>query len=262
MERAREIAIIAAKEAGSKVVELAKSEIHFKMKSSRDILAEADIASEKIIINHIKDNFPEHSIFSEEAGKDLKSSEYQWVIDPIDGTINYARKLEEYVISIALTRNSEPILGVIYQPALDKLYVAEKDKGAYMNTIRLAVSKETNPINALAAADNTSKSEIQKEIFQTLLDLSTNVRQIRIYGSVALHLAKIAEGSLDFYFKLKANYWDCAAGIILITEAGGKVSDFKNNEFSENSKELIASNNVIHQAALTLILQKNTSETK
>ena len=253
MSTPRSVAIDAAKEAGELLLQLSKEDIKYQMKSEHDILAEGDLQSEKIIIDKIKGSFPRHSILSEEKGEEDLDKEYLWVVDPIDGTINFSRKIEEYAISIGLCHNGEIELGVIYQPVTGKLYVAEKGKGAYLNDQKITVSKETKTNNSLVATDNSSKIDARTSTFQILSKICTEVRHIRIFGSGALHLTKVAEGKLDFYYKPRCNFWDVAAGIILIQEAGGKVTDFNGNPISQASKDILASNGHLHSSALSLI---------
>jgi myo-inositol-1(or 4)-monophosphatase len=254
MSTPRNIAIAAAREAGKFLLQLSQKEIKYQMKSVHDILAEGDLQSEKIIIEKIRKAFPDHSILSEEKGDEVHKKEFLWVIDPIDGTINFARKIEEYAISIALCQNKQIILGVIYQPIINKLYVAEKGKGAYLNNNKISASHETDTNNALAATDNSSELTKRIKNFNILSKICSEVRHIRIFGSCALHMTKLAEGKLDFYFKTSFNFWDFAAGIILLEEAGGKITDFTGKAISKESKNIIASNGVIHNAALNLIL--------
>lgn len=249
----KQLAVDAAREAGDLLVELSKQYIKFEMKNAHDILAEADLQSEKIIINKIKANYPNHGILSEEAGKNDMGSEFLWIIDPIDGTINFARHIEQFCISIALSKNGKLILGVIYQPALDKMYIAEKGGGAYLNGNKLAVSQEVNLIDTIIAADLTSKIEKRKPTFDILKVLGEQVRHVRIFGSSAIHLARIAEGQLDLYFKLGFHYWDYAAGILLIEEAGGEVTDFDGKPIKEGSNNILATNKLLHKKALTLM---------
>jgi myo-inositol-1(or 4)-monophosphatase len=249
----KKIAMDAAKEAGSLLLELSKQDIKYEKKNAHDILAEGDLKSEKIIIDKIKANFPDHAIFSEEAGKSTDSSEYLWIIDPVDGTINFARHIEEYCISIALSRNGELILGVIYQPALDKMFVAERGAGAYLNDKKLAVSTETELVDSLVATDLTSNMEKRKLTFDIMAQLSAQVRHVRIFGSCALHLARVAEGQLDFYYKTRLNYWDYAAGIVLVEEAGGKITDFAGNPIREDSADIAVSNTLLHDVGLSAI---------
>ena len=201
MNSPKQVAIAAAKDAANLLLQLSQEDIKYKIKNVRDILAEGDIKSESIILDRIKQAFPQHSILSEEKGEENHGKEYLWVIDPIDGTINFARKIEEYAISIALCHNGETELGVIYQPKTGKLYVAEKGKGAYLNDKRITVSKEKETINALVATDTTSKIDTRIENFTILTNICPHIRHVRIFGSCALHMAKLAEESLIFILK-------------------------------------------------------------
>jgi myo-inositol-1(or 4)-monophosphatase len=142
----QKVAIEAANEAGALLLELSKSTIKYQMKSSHDIQAEADLQSEELILRKIKTAFPTHSILAEESGEEMHESEYLWAIDPLDGTINYARGIEEYCVSIALCRRGQTILGVLYHPTLQLLIVAEKGQGTYLNGEKLEVSREKNSL--------------------------------------------------------------------------------------------------------------------
>jgi myo-inositol-1(or 4)-monophosphatase len=196
-----------------------------------------------------------HSFFSEEAGTQGKS-DFLWVIDPIDGTINFSRGIEEYCISLAFLHKGTVKLGIVYQPDNKKLYLAEKGKGAFLNNKRISVSSENKLINTLLATDNSSKLESRQRNFMLLHRLCLEVRHIRIFGSGALHLAKIAEGKLDSYYKTRFNYWDYAAGMLLIEEAGGKITDFMGKPINELSENIIASNELLHNQLIEL-LNKN-----
>jgi myo-inositol-1(or 4)-monophosphatase len=248
-----QLAIEAAKEAGDILLKLSEKDIKYTMKNTYDIQAEADLRSEKIIIDKIKTQYPDHDILSEEAGKDANKSKFLWIIDPIDGTINYSRHIDEYCISIALSEDGQLIMGVIYQPALDKLYVAEKGKGTFLNGVQLSVSKEEKLINSIVATDISSRVEMRKPTFAILQEFSGKVRHIRVFGSGALHLARLAEGQIDVYYKPSFNYWDYAAGIVLIEEAGGKVTDFDGNSIQESSKNILASNKLLHDEAMGIV---------
>lgn len=249
----RETAIAAAKKAGKVLLEMSKDEIGYSMKNSHDILSEADLKSEKIIIDEIKKKFPEHNILAEESGEENNSSEYLWIIDPLDGTINFSRKIKEYCISIAVEHKSELILGLIYRPATNELFIAEKGKGSFLNDMKLKVSDENELINMLLATDNTSNLEAREKNCNILSKIWNKVRHIRIFGSGALHLARVGSGKIDVYYTNKFNYWDHAAGIIIIKETGGKVTDFEGNEINKSSKNIIASNNKIHEQILEIL---------
>jgi len=253
MDEFKRVAIEAAKEAGALALGLSSQEIKFQDKGSYDILAEADTKSESLIVKKIRDNFPDHSILSEESGQNDITSSYMWVIDPVDGTINFERHINEYCVSIALEKDGVLVLGVIYQAVYDKLFVAIKGEGATLNEKPISVSKEINLLKTLFATENSSKMEIRESDFDLLYKIREKVRGVRIFGSGALHLASVAEGHLDFYFKTKFNYWDIAAGTVLIREAGGKVTDFDGNDLIRTSPNIVATNNVLHSQVLQLL---------
>lgn len=249
----RTVAIEAAKEAGAVLVKFSRGPIRYRMKSERDIQAEADLESEKVIKSKIKSAFPDHKILAEESGEDGVESEYLWVVDPLDGTINYARGIEEYAVSIALCRNGEIILGVIFQPALDRLLVAEKGRGAYLNGEPLTLSDEAELRNCLAATDTSSNLEARRYNFELLVKVAAAVRHVRIFGSTSLHLARIAQGQIDFYYKTRCNYWDVAAGALMVQEAGGIVTDMQGQPLTRESKTILAGTSAIHAKALNLL---------
>ncbi|MBI2591399.1 MAG: inositol monophosphatase [Candidatus Brennerbacteria bacterium] len=250
----KNIAIEAIKESGDVLKQLFGGSIKkYEMKNKLDILAEADLKSERIIIDCIKKNFPNHSILSEEKGEENNSSEFRWIIDPVDGTINFSRGIEEFCISIAVEQNKQLILGLIYNPLSDKLYSAEKGKGAYLNDKKINVSLEKQVINTILATDNSSNVEARIKNYEILSKICAQVRHIRILGSGALHLARIASGEIDAYYKTKFNYWDYGAGVLLVKEAGGEITDFSGNPISESSKNIVVSNKIIHDQILTLL---------
>ena len=253
MEEFKKVSIELAKEAGAIAIDLTREDIEFTSKGKYDILAEADLKSEQLIVSRLKAVFPTHSILSEEDRDVENKSPYLWVIDPVDGTINYERRINEYCVSIALEHDGELVLGVIYQPTYDMLFVAVKGEGATLNGKRLSVSKEDELINSLYATENSSKIDVRIKIFETILRICQKVRGVRIFGSGELHLATLAQGHIDFYFKPKFNYWDIAAGTVLIREAGGKVTDIAGNTLTRNSSGIVASNGILHEQVLDLL---------
>ena len=253
MDEFKSVAIDAAQAAGQTLLELAKSPIRYEMKNSLDIQAEADLRSEQLIINKIREAFPSHSIFAEESGEDTTDSEYMWTIDPLDGTINYSRGIDEYCVSIALSRRGQTTLGVIYQPVKQELFVAEAGKGAYLNDKKLRVAEGAELVNCLAATDNTSNLEARRRNLRLLAIAGDNVRHVRIFGSAALHMAGIADGQLDFYFKDHYHHWDYAAGVLLVQEAGGIVTDLDGRPITRDSTSILAAGSTIHAQALKLL---------
>lgn len=255
MEMYQNFAVNIARQAGALLETYARQPIRYHMKTRQDIQADADLASERLIIDAIATRFPEHGVFAEETGKNREDAEFVWIIDPLDGTINFARGIKDYCVSIALTHYRQVVLGVVYQPELDKLFVAERGRGASLNGGRLKVSAESELINGLIATDNSSDLTARLTNFALMAAFADKVRHVRIFGSTALHLAKIACGQLDLYYKARMNYWDCAAACLLVEEAGGKVTDFAGNHLDAASRTIIASNARLHDAALTHLHQ-------
>lgn len=248
------------KRAGEKLLELSKDTVKYSMKNRHDILAEADLASEKIIIDSIRSKFPGHAILSEEAGADTKSSEYLWIIDPLDGTIGYARGLDEYCVVIALQYRNQEQFSLIYQPTTEKLYMAEKGKGAFLNGKQIHVSNEEKLINMILGLECSSEATDRKKNFDILANVCTDVRHARIFGSGSIQLARIAEGKTDIFYRIhflrdKIKYWDYAPGALLVQEAGGEVTDLQGALLNRNSTSVIASNGKVHKEILTILNQ-------
>lgn len=249
----KSVAIAAAKDAGRILLALSKKKIRYTLKNPHDILAEADLKAEQAIIRRIKASFPDHSILSEEKGEEDNHSDYLWIIDPLDGTINFSRQLDNYCISIAVARKGELLVGLIYEPIADKLYLAENGKGAFCNGKRIHASREEKMINMLLATDNSSTMDLRRKDYALLLAICERIRSARIFGTGALHLARLAEGHIDLYYKTKFNYWDYAAGTLLIQEAGGKVTDFDGMPITRESKNIVASNGKAHRDFLAML---------
>ncbi len=250
------IALQAATDAGEKLLSLFNTDIERHRKGKNDIVTEADLVAEKIILDIIKKNFPSHNIISEEAGTEENNSDYTWVIDPLDGTINYTQGIEEYSVSIALEHNNEIIIGVIYRPESNEIFFAEKGKGAYKNNKKISVSTESHLEDMMISTDSSSQEPARSHIFQTLNYIRDNFRHVRIFGSSSLHLCRIASGQLDFYYKHQYSHWDFAAGKLIVEEAGGKVTDLLGNPITKNSQNILASNGIRHKDILEMINKK------
>lgn len=229
-----------------------------KNKNIRDIVTEVDFLSEKNIRNHIKKAYPEHAFVGEELGKNDGDSKYVWYIDPIDGTVNYSQGIPVCAISLALVVQEEIKLGVIYNPFLDELYYATKGKGAFLNGNKINVSKKDSPKDCLFvgtfSADRSMKKKIEYEVFGEINDISRGALRI---GSAALAMAFLASGRIDGFWAIDLFPWDLTAGIILIKEAGGKITDFQGNEIKIESKQISASNSLIHSSFLKLLKKIN-----
>lgn len=248
----KEFAVSIVRQAGDIILHEMK-DIQYEPKSSYDVVAKADIESEKFIIGKIKENFPSHSILSEEEGDDNKEAEYKWIIDPVDGTVNFTQELPDFCISIALTKNSQTIIGVIYQPLLNDMYVAEYGKGSFLNGEQIHVSYKSSIIDMIGATECAAKGKARRKNFETLVNINDKIKSMRIFGSAALSLARVAAGKLDFYFNNRLNLWDVAAGFLLISEAGGKITDLEGNEINAKSRHSLATHPDRHKELLELL---------
>ena len=253
-DKIRKVAIAAAYFTGEDLLARYKSfdrkDEHFK--SDHEIVTAADLAADKIILSTIKKAFPFHEILSEESGQSGQPSDYLWVIDPLDGTHNFSFHDPLWAVSIAVFYKKEIIIGVVFAPVLNELYVAEKDSGAWLNGQRLAVSKIKGKKTINAFCHSSREKDIKKAIkyysYHKLKDL--DIRQL---GSASLELAYVAAGRLESIYIPGANSWDVAAGALLVREAGGKVTDAKNKDWQIDSRELLASNRLVHGGLLKVI---------
>jgi myo-inositol-1(or 4)-monophosphatase len=222
-------------------------------------VTEVDKGAEKMIRNLIQTHFPHHSILGEEgvepgpaasrqALEALKDAEYLWIVDPLDGTTNFVHGFPFFSVSIALAHKGEVIVGVVYNPLSNELFVAEKGKGAYVKGKPMRVSKESKLIESLIGtglpADRSGALPVN---LQGLNYLCPKVRNIRIAGSAALHLAYVAAGRLSGFWEIGLNAWDMAAGALLVTEAGGSITDTEGNPYRLGVRNVMASNGHIHQ---------------
>ena len=198
-------------------------------KGPRDFVTNSDVKAEKIIIEELKKARPNYSIISEENGVEKnKDTSNSWIIDPIDGTINFLHGIPHFAISIALKSDDEIMCGLIFDPIKDEMFYAEKNNGAFFNNQRIRVSKKNNLDECLFGTN------IEGVKFTNL--------NVRCSGSSALDLAYVGAGRLDGFFHKNLNIWDLAAGILLIEEAGGKFSDFEKNKISNINLKASSSN--------------------
>jgi myo-inositol-1(or 4)-monophosphatase len=227
--------------------------------SPHDLVTEIDKGSEKLIRNLILTHFPNHAILGEEgvepgpaasvkALEHYSEAEYLWIIDPIDGTTNFVHGFPFFTVSIALAYKGEVIVGVVYDPSHDELFVAEKGKGAYVKGKRMNVSAEPKLIDSLIGSGFPADRDYALPINMAGIQaLAPKVRNIRVAGSAALHLAYVAMGRLSGFWEIGLNSWDIAAGALLIQEAGGKITDTQGNPYTLAVRNVMASNGHIHQ---------------
>jgi len=253
LETAKKAAILA----GRKILSLRKRGLTFNNKKRLgDFVTDADVASEQIILREIRSRFPNHNFISEEVGKIDNHSEYTWVIDPIDGTIPFSSGMPSFGISIGLIKEGKPYFGVINLPALNSLFWAERNKGAYLNGGRITVTKGKELLKSVIGFEfgyvGTRNVEMQK-LLKPIID---KVRYTPVLGSTVVGLSYVANGNLDAYIH-SAHPWDYAAGVVIVEEAGGKVTDYEGRpiDWSKDWIDVFASNGVIHEEILSLIKQ-------
>mgnify|MGYP001288527924 FL=1 len=229
-------------------------------KGPGDFVSSADKRTEKIIIDELLKAYPDYGILSEEVGQiNEKNKTNRWIIDPIDGTSNFLNGIPQFAISIGYEEDKEIKNGLIYDPIKNELFFAEVGSGAFLNNSRIRVSKKKNLKQSLIGTGGPkSNSKIKKEIYLEFLEVSKNVEiPLRKFGSASLDLASVACGRFDGFWQRELSYWDIAAGIIIIREAGGFV-DFLDHDLDESKKKnLVASNSLIHKELMDLINKKN-----
>lgn len=250
MEKMRKLAIEAAKKAGKILAENFGKTCKMTLKKTGGFVTNLDFESEKTIIDMIRKNYPDHLILSEESGKIEGTSEYMWVVDPLDGTHNYMRGIDIFGISIALLYRGEAILGVIHIPMREEIYFATRGEGAYLNGKKIKVSDRTLESCYMIHDSYLGKN---KSIVETLKKLSSKSFNLRMFGSTAISLSLLAEGKVDFVIDYHDKPWDFSAGAIIVEEAGGKVTDLHGEKWNPWIKGYIASNGVVHQDILRII---------
>ncbi|MCR4783338.1 MAG: inositol monophosphatase [bacterium] len=243
-----DVAIEAAQEAGKVIREGFGQKHHIDKKGRIDVVTEVDKKSEEIIFSFIRKHFPEHSILGEEEGQVTgQSNRSRWIVDPIDGTTNFAAGYPFFAISIAYEEDGQVRAGLVYDPYHDELFKAIKGGGAFLNDQPIHVSHQTDLIDSLLVTGfpyNVSSSpDIHLGLFR---DLILKARGVRRDGSAALDLCYIACGRFDGYWELGLSPWDVAAGILIVHEAGGLVTDFLGKPHNILYRDLIASNGRLH----------------
>ena len=230
------------------------SQVAVDMKGDKDLVTEVDRDSEKLIVEHLLTRFPDHMILAEEGEYPRTGSTLRWIIDPVDGTTNYAHGFPWFCASIALESAGELLAGVIYNPMHDEMFTATKGGGAYLNGRRLHVSTRSPLRDTLlgtgfpydCATDPANN-------FASFIAFQKAARGIRRAGAAALDLAYLAAGRLDGFWELKLKPWDVAAGVLMIREAGGTVSTFDGSAYDVSNHRIVASNGLIHDEMVAML---------
>jgi myo-inositol-1(or 4)-monophosphatase len=219
-----------------------------------NLVTEADHASEKAIIDVIRQEYPDHYILTEESGEMITDSSTKWIIDPIDGTVNFANGIPLCCISIAVEHNGEMIFGSVYNPFMNEFFFAQKGCGATLNDKKIQVSKKSEVTKSCLVTGfpytylDTPNGPLQ--VFERFIRKGIAVRRL---GSAAIDLCWVAAGRFDGFYEHSLNAWDSAAGFLIVEEAGGKVTDFEGNQYSPYQPHIVATNGVIHEELLRAI---------
>jgi myo-inositol-1(or 4)-monophosphatase len=246
MEFAPQIQQIAREAGGLLMKHFGKVDIEYK--GDVDVVTVADRESEKLIVDRITSKWPDHDIVGEEGTRRSHGSDYRWYIDPLDGTTNFAHSFPVFCVSIALEYRDELVAGVVYDPTRDESFSAEKGAGATLNDRKLSVSKVSDFAQSLVATGFPSQKRHKNPNIHFYQHITLKTHGVRRAGSAAIDLAYTACGRFDAYWEFNLNPWDTAAGVLLVREAGGNVTDMDGRAFDIASKEVVASNGKLHPA--------------
>jgi len=241
-----DVALEAARAAGQVILAARQRSVNVQSKGLRNYVTDVDLKAERAILDLLGRRCPEHDVLSEESLPDARSSRYRWVIDPIDGTLNFSRGHPCFSVSVALTLDDEPIVGVVYDPMREQVFAAEAGQGATLDGEPLHTSATTDMIEAVIGMDWTRDADSRARNAAMIGHLAQKCNVVRSSGSAALALGYIAAGWWDAYWHLGLQPWDAAAGALIVREAGGQVTDLAGRRWELESPSLLASNGRLH----------------
>jgi myo-inositol-1(or 4)-monophosphatase len=244
-----------AREAGALLMQYFHEHLKIEYKGEADLVTAADRASEKLIRERITEKWPGHDVLGEEQGLNDQGSDYRWYVDPLDGTTNFAHGFPVFCVSMGLERRlagqaGRRIAAVVYDPTRDELFSAEPGKGTRLNGEIIHVSKTPTLKESLLATGFPSQKRHKNPNIYFYHQITLHSHGVRRAGSAALDLCNVAAGRFDGFWEFNLNPWDTAAGVLIVQEAGGKVTRFDGSHFELNSRETVASNGLIHDALL------------
>jgi myo-inositol-1(or 4)-monophosphatase len=239
-----------AREAGALLMGHFHRHVKVEYKGDVDLVTVADRESEALILKRIRARWPEHDVIGEEGSRVQSGSDYRWYVDPLDGTTNFAHGFPVFCVSLALEYKGNRVAGVIYDPSRDEMFTAEQGSGAYLNGERIHVSKISALAETLVATGFPSHKRHQNPNIFFYHQITLRTHGVRRAGSAALDLCCVACGRFDAFWEFNLNPWDTAAGVLMVEQAGGRVSDFADGPFRIDSHETLASNGLVHRALL------------
>ena len=227
-----------------------RNHVKIEYKGSADLVTVADRQSEALIIDRIRRDFPAHDIMGEEGTRIETGSDYKWYVDPLDGTTNFAHGYPVFCVSLAVEFQNHRIAGAVYDPTRDEMFTAEKGSGAYLNGEPIKVSTVPKLAESLIATGFPSQKRHKNPNIYFYHHLTLHSHGVRRAGSAALDLCNVAAGRFDGFWEFNLNPWDTAAGVLIVEEAGGRVTNFSGGQFQIASRETLASNTLIHDQLL------------
>jgi myo-inositol-1(or 4)-monophosphatase len=244
-----------AREAGAQLRGFYATGVTTEYKGAADLVTVADRTAEKLIRERLSVAFPEHGIYGEEGTRERLDGEFRWYVDPLDGTTNFAHAVPHFCVSLGLEQrpaglsqgeDGALVAGVVYDPMRDEMYVAERGKGAWLNGKRIHATETAALAESLVATGFPSQKRHKSPNIHFYQEFTLRSHGVRRLGSAALDLAYVAAGRYEAFWEFNLNPWDTAAGILLVEEAGGKVTDFSGKKYRLDSREILASNGRIH----------------
>jgi myo-inositol-1(or 4)-monophosphatase len=244
-----------AREAGKILLDKFGKKINVSFKGDINLVTEADLASEKFIIEQIKSYYPKHSILAEESGNAVVdgNSTWKWIIDPLDGTTNFAHGYPCFCVTIALEHDGKIVIGATYDPTRDEMFSAERGNGANLNNKQIRVSNTEKLSDALLVTGFPYNFAEKNDFVEKLAKFLLNARGVRRDGSAAIDMAYVACGRFDGFWEEGLNAWDVAAGTLFIEEAGGQVSSYDGSALNIYKPPIVASNGLVHQEMLRIL---------
>ena len=239
-----------AREAGSLLMDHFRRRVKIEYKGDVDLVTVADRQSEALILERIRSHFPAHDVMGEEGARIETGSDYKWYVDPLDGTTNFAHSYPVFCVSLAVEFRGARVAGVVYDPTRDEMFSAEKGKGAQLNGQPIRVSSTARLGECLVATGFPSHKRHQNPNIYFYHQITLRSHGVRRAGSAALDLCNVAAGRFDGFWEFNLNPWDTAAGVLIVEEAGGRVTDFSGGPFPIASRETLASNGLVHEALL------------
>lgn len=251
-----EVATDAAREAGELLIKEFDRPQKLSYKGEVDIVTDADRKSEALIVGRLRSHFPGHAILGEEGGATgAGAAKYQWFVDPLDGTTNFAHGFPVFAVSIGLLENGEPLVAVVYNPVTREMFTAMRGEGAYRGQKRISVSTVGALSKSLLATGFPSHKRTQNPNIRYYWEFTLRSHGVRRAGSAALDLCSVACGQFEGFWEFGLKPWDTAAGILLVREAGGTVTDFSGRPYHPGDPELLASNGLVHEEMKALALE-------